>query len=393
MGKRGNNEGSIRKRDDGLYEARISVGGGKRKSLYGQTRHEVAAKMATALRNQTRGQPLALDERTRLATYCQDWMKQLEARNHRPSTLQRYRELATLHILPTLGRVPLAKLTVSHLEHLYVAIQRPHEDGKGVMRPALSSSTAHRVHSLLHTMLGEAVHAGLIERNVADIAHAPKDREYQPQLWTMAETRLFLEAARHHRDGPLFLLIALTGMRLGEALGLHWADVDMDTRAVAARLALDRYQTLRPPKTKAGRRRIELPDIAISVLRAQRAQQLRERLAVGAAWQGGEELLGGFVFTDALGQHLKGNTTLRRFQRFTRRHKLPQLKIHELRHLQASILLAAGINPKTVQERLGHTKVQLTLDTYSHLMSTLQREAADVLDQVFGTWEPAQEDE
>ena len=376
--RRGNHEGSIRRRGDGLYEARYTDQDGGRRSLYGATRHEVADKLAVALRKLAHGMPAHLNERMRLDAYLADWLARI-APTVRASTHRRYAELLH-HTYASLGRVPLAKLQPAHLDRLYAALQQAPEDGV----KALSASTVRRVHSVLHKALSDAVRQGLLDRNVADLARAPRNQEYEPVLWTMAQARQFLHAARDDRLGPLYVLAATTGMRLGELCGLRWSDVDIESAALHVRVALDRYGRVAETKTRASRRQIELPTLALSALRLQRRYQAEERDRLGNAWQGvGSDL----VFTSIIGTPLDGSNTLKYFRRFVRDAGLPLIRLHDLRHLQASLLLAGGLHPKVVQERLGHSKTSITMDTYSHLMPTLQREAAEVLDKLLGDWD------
>jgi integrase len=135
------------------------------------------------------------------------------------------------------------------------------------------------------------------------------------------------------------------------------------------------------PKTKASRRRVELPELAVRALRAHRARQAEERLAQGEAWQDTT----GLIFTTTIGSPLDGVNLLKAFYALLDQLGLPRVRIHDLRHLQASLLLAAGVHPKVVAERLGHSRVQVTLDTYSHVASGLQRAAADVLDRLLSS--------
>lgn len=373
-GRRGNNEGTIRKRSDGRWEAMYTLPDGKRKSVYGKTRAEVNQKLIETQRTIQQGLPPTLNARMRTVDYLDDWLARA-APTFEPSTHLRYRQLL-VHAVRQIGRVPLAKLTGSHLDHLYAYLQQPTDEGGA----GLSSSTAHRVHSVLHTAFNDAVIQGVMARNVADLAHAPRDRDFEPQLWTIKEARAFMDAARTHRLGNLFLVAALTGMRLGELLGLRWSDIDMEARAIHVRMTLGRDMELKRTKTKSSQRPIDLPELAVAALRAHRAQQAEERLALGSAWPVGSDL----VFTSIVGTPLDGVNTLKTFRRFLKRHGLSRVRLHDLRHLQASLLLAAGVNPKVIQERLGHARINVTMDTYAHLMPTLQREAADVLDALLG---------
>jgi integrase len=379
--KHANGEGSIRPRASGRYEARITVDG-QRISHYAATRAEADAWLSAQKVNRDRGLPLILNQKTSLGIYLADWLGRVQP-TLRPSTHLRYRELA-VHVTAYLGTVPLARLTPAHLERLYAVVQRAPEDGGA----DLSSTTAHHIHAVLHKALEDAVHEGLLGRNVASIAHSPRLKDFEPTVWSLAEVRTFLQAAARDRFGPLYVITACTGLRSGEVRGLCWKDIDLEGKVLRVRSALDRNKVASPLKTKSSRRRLELPALAISALHTQRARQAEERLALGEAWAHGHDT--GLVFTSTIGTALDHAQLLRAFHRLCDAAGLPRIRIHDLRHLQASLLLAAGINPKVVAERLGHARTSITMDTYSHVMPTLQREAADVLDRLLGDWESLQ---
>lgn len=390
-GRRGNGEGSIRQRPGGLWEARLTDSAtGKQRSLYAETRAEVVKKLDEAKRRRAQGiAALTLDEKTPLGTYLDDWLGRI-APTVRPSTHRRYRERAA-HLVDQLGRIRLAQLTPAQIERAYAQLQRPTEDGGA----GLSSRTVHGVHALLQQALEGAVHEGMLVRNVASIARAPRaGSDFEPTIWTLAEVQRFLPAAVGDRLGMLYIVMACTGLRNGELRGLRWQDVDLEAKVLHLRGALSRDGTVGTTKTKGSRRQVELPLLAVAALRAQRTRQAEERLALGEAWGGGRDGngagdggQGGLVFTTTIGTPLDGIHLLRAFYRLCDDVGLPRIRLHDLRHLQASLLLAAGIHPKVVAERLGHSRTAITMDTYSHVLPTLQREAADVLDRLLGDWE------
>lgn len=379
--KAANGEGSIRRRPNGgLWEARLTAEDGRRLSHYATTRIEAAAWLTRQKRNRDQGLPLTVDEKTPLSTYLDDWLIRV-APTIRSSTHRRYRELAA-HLSEQIGRVRLAQLTPAHLERAYATLQRPKDAGGA----GLSASTVHHTHAVIHKALEDAVHEGVLVRNVASIARPPRLDDFEPTIWMPPEVQTFLHAAVRDRLGMLYIVVACTGMRSGELRGLRWQDVDLDAKVLRLRSALDRAGVASSPKTKGSRRPVELPMLAVSALRAQRTRQAEERLALGEAWgNGGGDR--GLVFTTTIGTPLDGVNLLKAFYRFCDSAGLPRIRIHDLRHLQASLLLAAGIHPKVVAERLGHAGTKLTMDTYSHVMPTLQREAADVLDRLLGDWE------
>jgi integrase len=177
------------------------------------------------------------------------------------------------------------------------------------------------------------------------------------------------------------MLALAAGLRQGEALGLHWQDVDLDAGTLRVRVALQRLegrglQTVEP-KTARSRRSIALPPQVIESLRAHKSRQAQERLLAGSRWQDS-----GFVFTTATGTPLEGSSVTHRFQKLLRRAGLPHLRFHDLRHACASLLLAQGVHPRVVMETLGHSQISLTMNTYSHVIPALQRDATERMDAI-----------
>lgn len=370
-----NGEGSIRHRaKDGLWEARITVDG-VRRSHYAKTRTEASRWLVEQRRNRDHGLPVALNERTTLAVYLQDWLERIEP-GLRPSTHRRYGELAS-HLTHYLGAVPLAKLTPAQIGRCYAALQTEQH---------LSPTTAHHAHAVLRKALGDATREGVLSRNAAQlVVGVPTPQDYEATIWTLEQTRTFLNAVRTDRLGALYLVAACSGMRNGELRALRWRDVDLDKAHLSVRQGFQRGKRHQPevagaPKTKKSRRRVELPLLAVAALRAHHARQAQERLRLGEVWADKS----GLIFTTAAGTPLDGVNLLKQFHRLLDRLSLPQVRLHDLRHLQATILLAAGVNTKVVSERLGHASTQITENLYAHVMPTLQREVADVLDRLFG---------
>jgi integrase len=177
------------------------------------------------------------------------------------------------------------------------------------------------------------------------------------------------------RKHPAWLLLASTGMRRGEVLGLSWDDVDLETAQFAVRrtlAAVDMDVAFSEPKTQRSRRVVALDATTVAALRSWRRRQAEDKLALGPAYNDQ-----GFVFTRADGRPFDPNDFSREFDRRIRRLGLPRIRLHDLRHTSATLALQAGIHPKVVSERLGHSTIAITLDIYSHVTPTLQRDAAD----------------
>ena len=380
-GKRGNNEGTITRRADGRWQARVSLDAGKRKYFYGKTRQEVAAQLTAALRDRDQGLPLIVDERQTLAQYLGSWLATMRS-TVRPRTWQRYEQYIRLHTTPLLGKIPLTKLTAQQVQSLYA-----NRLGAGC-----SPTSVKHLHTVLHKALEDALRLGLIQRNVIDLVRAPRMRRVEMRVLSLEQVRTLLSVARGDRFEALYTLAVTTGMRRGELLALKWRDVDLGQGSGGAsgthasgQPALQVRATLQKtkggfvyaePKSARSRRRIALTAAAAEALRMHRARQAEERLVVGPEWEDHD-----LVFCTHQGRPLIGSNVLNQnFHPLLKRAGLPRIRFHDLRHTAATLLLLRGVHPKVVSELLGHSSVSLTLDVYSHVLPDMQREATTALD-------------
>jgi integrase len=234
---------------------------------------------------------------------------------------------------------------------------------------------------VLSTALNRALQTQLVSRNVCEAVRPPQAGRPELRVFDGDETRTLL-AVTSAIDSVYACVVALavaTGMRQGELLGLRWKDVDLDGAAIVVRTTLERGKEgkfqFREPKTSRSRRRIPIGAAGVEVLRRARTRQLRERLAAGPAWRDAD-----LVFTGPAGLPVSVPSLQKAFYRLLRTNGLPKIRFHDLRHTHASLLLLRGANPKVVSERLGHTTVAFTLDTYAHLLPGVQEDAARDLD-------------
>jgi integrase len=242
----------------------------------------------------------------------------------------------------------------------------------------LAPKTVHNVHICLRKALGDALADGRIRKNPADRAHAkPKDR---PEMltWTGDELAAFLNLTAQERDFPLYQLAAATGMRRGELLGLRWREVDFDAGRVSIRQQWTRHGSglaFGPPKSEKSKRTIDIDTDTLAILRERRERQLFERRAWGAAYRTDLDL----VFCDADGSPQDPSVIGRRFGRRVRDKALggiPAIRLHDLRHTHATLLLEDGVDVKTVSERLGHDSIQTTLELYGPVTPLMRASAA-----------------
>jgi integrase len=371
--KRGNGEGSIAQHPDGRWWARITLPNGKRKAYYGKTRKEVQQKLTAALRDQQQGLPVVCERQT-VAQFLTRWLDDTAKHRVRPGTFRRYRELVQLHTLPTLGKLPLSKLTPQHLSQLY---------GER-LDAGLSARTVEFLHRTLHCAFKEAVLWGLIVRNPADAVKPPKPQRPPIRPLNHEQAHALLRAADGDPLEALYVAALMTGMRQGELLGLHWADLDWDAGRLQVRHTLQWHKggewTLDEPKTGHSRRSIRLPVSALQALKAHRARQAEQRLPMGAAWEDN-----GLVFCNGLGRPLEPTNLLHRsYKRLLERAGLAHVRFHDLRHTYATLALRDGVPVKVVSETLGHASITLTLDTYSHVLPDMQDDAAARMERLLG---------
>ncbi|MBS3948385.1 MAG: tyrosine-type recombinase/integrase [Dethiobacter sp.] len=378
--RRGNNEGSIYKRPDGLWVAVASVGFDpatgkpKRKSFYGKTRKEAADKMAQALQ-EVKNSGYVEPTRTTFGEWLDKWLTGYKKGQLKAGTYESYETLVNVHIKPALGKIPMAKLQANALQAFYnEKLESGRHDGEG----GLSTRTVRYLHAIIRQALQQAVKEGLLPRNVADATSPPTIKNKQMRPMAEAELVDFLEAIREDRLFAAYLLAATTGLRRGELLGLCWDCVNLESGALTVQrqlLALkDSISLEETTKSKSGRRSVTLTDDAIRELKSHRKRQAQEKLLLGAAYQDS-----GLVFCREDGTALNPKDFTKHFQRRLVAAGLPKVRLHDLRHTHATLLLARGIPAKLVQERLGHASITMTLDLYSHVTPEMQKLAAESL--------------
>ncbi len=224
-----------------------------------------------------------------------------------------------------------------------------------------------------------------VQRDIAEGRPVINERltvaEYMNRWLTADEARRLLDTARGDRLEALYSVALALGLRQGEALGLKWSDVDLDVGILRVRRAAQRIPhqgtQLVDTKTIRSRRTLVMPPVVISALRSHRARQNLERLAAGERWIDND-----LVFASQLGTLADGPNVTHRFHRLLKNAGLPPMRFHDLRHACASLLLVQGVHPRVVMETLGHSQISLTMNTYSHVLPALQREAADKMEAV-----------
>lgn len=326
--------------------------------------------------------PTAAVEPSKMALerYLRDeWLPVIDAAL-KPSTATSYRDLVEAYVIPHLGDLRLCDVTQGQVAKLYTTLRtsgrrRARKNGD----QSLSESTVRHVHVVLSAAFGHAVEAGLLRHS--PIAALPrKSRPKQTshtkpeiQVWTAEQAQTFIEATAGDRLGAMFDLDLNTGLRRGELVALRWDDVDLDRGTLAVRrnrVTVNYAVSEGTPKSRTARV-VDIDAETVAMLRRHRRRQLEERMAWGEAWTET-----GLVFTRQDGTALHPQTATWHFHRLARAAGVPVLRLHDLRHTHATLGLAAGVPPKVMQERLGHSSIQITMDLYSHVIPGMQADAA-----------------
>lgn len=301
----------------------------------------------------------------------------------RPRTWQRYEELVRLHVVPQLGRTRLDALRPDAIQRLHAAN----------LAAGLSRRTVRHVHMVLHGALNRAVRWDYAARNVVDAVDPPAVAEEERPVPTAAEVAHLLDSAwaADDRFAPLWTVAVYSGCREGELLGLRWEEVDLDQGTLAVRRTLVAARRGVPqfglPKTRRSRRTVVLPPEAVEALRQQRRQQDQERQSRGPDYAGYN-----LVFASRFGTPLLARNVIRSFKAALERAGLPStLRIHDLRHATATLMMAAGVHPKVAAARLGHSTVGITLDLYTHSVEGLDADAAERIQRAVRGAQPSEE--
>jgi integrase len=401
--KRGNSEGSIYRMQDGRWRAAVSLGWEtdpgtgkklwKRHIITKSTRHEVAEELKKKLRDQQRG--INIDpERKTVAEFLKSWLESVK-HDVSPATYVSYEGTVRLHLIPALGAILLTKLQPDHIHRLKEAkLDEVVTKGPGVKKASpnapvppryLSARTVQYCLMVLRMALKQACKLDLVPRNVAMLVDFPKSETAEIRPYTPEEAQRFLEAAKGHRLGALFSAALALALRKGEALGLQWSAIDLERGTLSVRVTLQRIKMpgakkgqllLKEPK-RSSRRTLNLPQVILSELVEHQRRQEKERQFAGSRWKDT-----GFVFTSSIGTPLEPRNLERAYSEILAAAKLPRVRIHDLRHTAATLLLTQGVHPRVVMELLGHSQIAVTMNTYSHVVPALRKDAADRMDAI-----------
>lgn len=368
--------GHIIKRYKGSYTVVLNLGidpaTGKRKqqwiSVKG-TKKEAEKRLAELLHQIDTG-TFMKPGKTTVAEFLDRWLDDYRRRLS-PRGYERYYGIIKKHILPGFGNLALTQLKPEHLQKHYTHCQNI----------GLSARTVRYHHAVLHVALKTAVKWGLLARNPADAVEPPRAHHNEMQTWGEYEINRFIETAQNSHYYALFYTALFTGMRRSELLGLRWSDIDFILSQVSVERGLHHLKTgnyiFTETKSATSRRTIALSPSAILVLRDHYTKRKLECMELGIKFTDDD-----LVFCTVEGKPIRPNTVTRAWTTLAIKAGLKVIRLHDARHTHASIMLKQGIHPKVVQERLGHSSIQMTLDTYSHVAPGIQAAAANRFDEV-----------
>ncbi|NOH11525.1 MAG: site-specific integrase [Chloroflexi bacterium] len=367
--RRGNQEGSIFfHKPSGKWCAQVSLDGHRPTKYFDTQREcrewikEITAQIDQGLTFQA--SKLRMDE------YLAYWHESIKGTIKHNGWID-YGQAVKNHIIPTLGNKKLNTIKSSDIQRL---MNKKREEGQSPWR-------LQYIRRVLNKAMGQAVSWGVITYNPVKAVTIPKVPKKEMKVWDKDQAKSFLAYVEGHRLEALYYLAFTTGMRQGELLGLHWLDLDWENNRIQVKRQLRRVREkglmFEELKTETSQREIVLADSTIAILKKHKEFQQKEILLAGERWKENE-----IVFPSTIGSPLEPRNLYRHFVEVTKKLGLPKIRFHDLRHTAATLMLIEGIHPKVVQERLGHSSVTLTLDTYSHVIPSMQTEVVEKLDKL-----------
>mgnify|MGYP000855899288 FL=1 len=372
--RRPNGDGLVRKRDDGRWEGRIVVG---RKNngnpiyryVFGKTQKELLEKLHGYIETY-RGAELTEESKMTLGEWLDRWLNEYMIFTIRESTLSCYRTMIEKYIKPHLGDKPLAFITTAEIQRMYNKVKK---QGRVREHPRfghqLSDSMVRKIHMMLHQALDAAVRERLIVKNPTDGTTIPKNNYAPKQILNDIQLDRFMEVIQQDNLWHAFFYTELTtGLRRGEICGLKWQDFDESNGRLKVSRTLHKKQgggyTSGETKTDTGTRTIILPPST--------AELLRERKI---------NAVGEWIFYNPVKpeEPVSPDSAYNRLKVLLKKADLPSIRFHDLRHTFSTHALASGVDAKTLSGILGHTNASFTLDTYTHVTTDMQKNAAVIV--------------
>ena len=365
--------GTVYQRKDGRYVASIKdPNTGKRIERYAQNEKEAYKKLED-MKFEIRQNTLATGPRQTVGQYLHTWLEEVHKSEVEELSYIHQSGLVENHLIPALGHLQLKSLSAQHVQKLYTSLSK-----KGY-----KSNTIRGIHSVLHKALKNALRWKLVSSNVSDDVTIPRDQQETEtaQALTAEQALHLLKASRGHSLEAFIALALVTALRHGELMGLRWREVDLETRRLSIKRTVGYDWThgyiSSDPKSKSSRRSIQLPQFVVNALLRHREKQQERKLKAGPRWEEND-----LVFANSYGRYREPGYTSRKFRKLLEEIGLPRIRIHDLRHSAASLLiLVLRMPPKLVQELLGHSSLDMTMDIYTHVNEAQQREMMDAFDR------------
>ncbi|MBG9772377.1 tyrosine-type recombinase/integrase [Brevibacillus laterosporus] len=306
-----------------------------------------------------------------VSQYMEYWLENYAKASTRPTTHNVYEKRVKRYIIPRIGRIKLKDLKVIHLQKMYTDLLK---NGAMYREGGISPITIRHIHGLIHKALQNAERWQMVSRNVARLVELPRVEKKETIVLTREQVQVLVESVKGKELCIPVLLAVTTGMRYAEVFGLAWKDIDFEKKTIHVKQQLVRTKGayhLTPPKTKSSERIISLSESLIGPLKQHKAEQAQSKLLFGPSFN-----VDGLVCCRPEdGLPYSATPARRKFRRLLEEAGLPDIRIHDLRHTVATLLLETGVHPKIVSELLGHANIGITLDRYSHVSMTMQQEA------------------
>lgn len=377
---RGHNEGTIYQTADGKWRGAVFLGvspAGKprRKYVSGRTKVEVKDKVKRILSDHDRGLPVSTKSQT-VQQFLESWLESVVKPNERPRTYESYESIVRVHLVPSIGRHRLEKLTAQHIQTMLTEKRAAGLSGRSLLN----------IRAIIRAALNQAMRWDLVGRNVATLTDPPKLERFEAKPLSPPDVLRFLKRTEGDRLEAMYVLTVWLGLRQGEVFGLRWQDVHFEEGEIRIQKQLQwtgkapKVAHLVDPKTEQSKRRLPLPKPVADALRHHRQAQLEEQLLAGRYWKGKEWNL---VFCSSIGTPLDPSNVTKQYRVLLAGAGVEQRRFHDLRHSCGTFLTSRNVHPRVIMQVLGHSQISTTMNTYSHVEVETMRDALDSITDLF----------